>query len=159
MVLKALLVAIFVMLIMLWIQEWLYDSDHFDAYNDHAFAGPLHILHVLSPSHATGREIEGFERSEKPEGRFRQGQQGQAELKIFGFRVLGDHMYQRYDRYEISPRDFNMFIMLKSKAQGSQGFARIAVCCLIHVLMSREWLPPRFCQMCSKSSRLSNNFI
>ena len=86
-VLKALLVAIFVMLIMLWIQEWLYDSDDFDAYNDHAFAGPLHILHVLSPSHATGREIEGFERSEKPEGRFRQGQQGRAELKIFGFRV------------------------------------------------------------------------
>ena len=55
--------------------------------------------------------------------------------------------------------EFNMFIMLKSKAQGSQGFARIAVCCLNHVLMSREWLPPRFWQMCSKSSRLSSNFV
>ena len=92
MVLKALLVAIFVMLIMLWIQEWLYDSDDFDAYNDHAFAGPLHILHVLSPSHATGRHTE---RSERPEGKF---QQGRAELKIFGSRV-SDASFKFLHRY------------------------------------------------------------
>ena len=43
--------------------------------------GPLRMVHVLSPSHATGRHTE---RSERPEGKF---QQGRAELKIFGSRV------------------------------------------------------------------------